>query len=114
MSNPITPLTPAQTATAEFKALHHGYIVRNLIAVDTALNVASDGYEDETISSRAARYATMTPTTKLQQVQHDYGVLMSHFLDVFQTDHGSKAEAGDYADAEQIAAVEKDSGDIAT
>lgn len=112
MSDPVTPLNAEQTASAELHSMREGYIVRLLVSLDKEINIASGGESDETISARAARLATMVPATPLEKAQHDYGVLMCNFLNLFQADHGAKAIAGDEARAEQTASTEEASGDI--
>jgi hypothetical protein len=103
VSTGITPLTPAQTETAEVKASQEAYPKRLLIAIDMFMNVITDGDPDETISSRAARAA---------QQGKDWGIAMSKFLDLFQKDHGAKAQAGDVVRAEDVITTEEQSGDL--
>lgn len=96
MTDPITPLTPEETAAAEQRALHEGFLHRLLGAADVFLNVASGGKPDMTISTRAALAA---------QHGSEVGRVLSEFLNEFQPDHGAKAAAGDQAraDAEEAA-----------
>ena len=103
MSNGITPLTPAQEATAEQQAKSDGYARRVLVAFDIFVNVICNGHEDETISSRAARAATEGKW---------WGILLSMFLDLFQKDHGAQAQAGDLARAEEVVSLEDKSGTL--
>ena len=103
MSNGITPLTPAQVAAQEAQATHEGYIKRDLIALDMGVNVLSGGLPDETISSRWARGA---------EQHHKLDELGSKFLDVFQKDHGAKAQAGDTERAELVVEAEAQSGEL--
>ena len=103
MSDPITPLTPAQTQVQEAKAAKEGYAHRDLVALDQFLNVMADGSPDETISSRAAR---ADEKGKL------WGRVLSRFLNLFQSDHGAKAQAGDVERAEVVEAIEKQSGGL--
>lgn len=95
MSNPITPLDPKQIEKQEAQAAKEGYIDRDLIAIDMLGNVLTGGKPDETISSRSARAA---------EAGNKFGIVMSKFLNLFQKDHGAKAQAGD---VERAAAVEK-------
>jgi hypothetical protein len=67
------------------------------------MNVLTDGAPDETISSRSARAA---------QQGKPWGKDMSRFLDLFQKDHGAKAQAGDAVRAEDVIVTEVKSGDI--
>ena len=103
MTAPITPLTAAQTAQQETQAAHEAYIHRLLVGFDQFMNVVTDGDPDETISSRAARAA---------EKGKPWGVAMSRFLDVFQKDHGAKAQAGDLERAEAVANDELQSGAV--
>ncbi|MGH9684794.1 MAG: hypothetical protein ACRD4S_14425 [Candidatus Acidiferrales bacterium] len=97
MADGITPLTPEQIAEQEAKAGREKYLHRALVGFDQFVNVLTDGDPDETISSRAARAAE---AGKL------WGVELSKLLDVFQADHGVKAQAGDIERAEKVEAEE--------
>jgi hypothetical protein len=101
MSDGITPLTPDQLARQEAQAEKEAYLKRALIGLDMFINVLTDGDPDETISSRSARAA--------ERGKH-WGIVMSKFLDVFQHDHGAKAQAGDVARAQAVIAIEDSSG----
>lgn len=101
MPDPIQPLTPSEAATEQSQAAHEGYIHRNLVAIDQAANVALGGRPDETISSRAAR---------ADRSGKWWGRTLSRFLDLFQTDHGADAVAGDAERAESIDSTEHGSG----
>jgi hypothetical protein len=103
MSTPITPLTPAQTAQQEQQTAHEKYIHRFLVGFDQFMNVITDGDPDETISSRAARAAEKGKT---------WGVELSKFLNLFQPDHGAKAEAGDLERAQAIVNLEDSTGEL--
>jgi hypothetical protein len=99
-----TPLTPAQTATAELCASKEGYIHRVLVAFDIFSNVTLlDGDEDETISSHAERSA----------IKGEFlGKILSRGLDLLQHQHGQKAIAGDTERATTVVTVESTSGAI--
>jgi hypothetical protein len=99
--NPITPLTSDQVAQQEAQAAHEAYIRRLLVGFDQFMNVVTDGDPDETISSRAARAA---------EKGKPWGVAMSKFLDVFQKDHGAKAQAGDLERAQAVVELEQTPG----
>ena len=99
----ITPLSGEQTAAEEQQAGRERYPVRVLVGLDQLLNVACDGKPDETISSRAARAAVNGRW---------WGKTLSKFLDCFQRDHGADAQAGDFQRAEQVEAVETESGTL--
>jgi hypothetical protein len=103
LSDPITPLTPAQTSAQEATAAKEGYIHRDLVAFDQMVNVLADGKPDETISSRAAR---------ADEQGKWWGRAMSRLLDFFQKDHGAKAQAGDVERAAAVEAAEKQSGGL--
>jgi hypothetical protein len=98
MNGPITPLTPAQIAAQEQQAAHEKYLMRALVGFDQFVNVLTDGDPDETISARASRAA---------QKGKGWGVELSRMLDVFQRDHGAKAQAGDLGRAQVIVEVEE-------
>ena len=104
MDSPITPIT-AQEVQQDFQDVRREhYFRRCLIAFDIFCNVVFFfGDEDETISSHSARAATQG---KL------WGIVMSRFLDLFQTDHGAHAVARDEARALNIEHVEETSGVI--
>lgn len=99
MSNDgITPLTPEQFQVQEAKASREGYIHRDLVALDIGVNVVAGGLPDETISSRLARDA---------EEHKPLGELGSKILDIFQKDHGAKAQAGDVERAQKVIATEQ-------
>jgi hypothetical protein len=101
MSDGITPLAPDQLAQQEAQAEKEAYLKRALIGLDMFMNVLTDGDPDETISSRSARAA---------EKGKPWGIFMSKFLDVFQHNHGAKAQAGDVARAQAVIAAEDTSG----
>lgn len=103
MSDPIQPLTRAQTAEYEASGENHGYVMRCLVALDQFANVVAGGESDETLSSRWAR-ADLNGSR--------LGRLGSRILDLFQPDHGARAQAGDLARGEAVAASELDAGDL--
>lgn len=61
------------------------------------------GRSDETISAHSARACLEGKT---------WGKWMSAFLNIFQSDHGVKAQAGDAERAKSILATEEQSGGI--
>jgi hypothetical protein len=103
MSSGITPLSPAQETQQKLQASKEGYGTRVLIGFDQFVNVVCNGHPDETVSSRAARAAT---EGKL------WGKGMSKFLDLFQSNHGAKAEAGDVVRAVTVEGLEDSAGDL--
>lgn len=105
----ITPLTPGEQALAESQVTKEGYIKRNLIAFDQFANVLLDGANDETISSRAARWATHETGAK-----GAVGKIVSKALDLFEKDHGARAEAGDLQRAETVEQIENHTGTLPT
>jgi hypothetical protein len=98
MADPIQPLTPDQIALQEARASHEGYVHRCLVALDQFANVLADGIPDMTISSRAAI---------ADQRGKTWGKGLSRLLNLFQADHGMKAEIGDEARAKELEAAEK-------
>lgn len=103
MSDGIVPLTDAQVVAQEAKTAKENFVQRDLVAVDQCANVLTGGLPDETISSRLARAAE----------QHEVvGEIGSKILDVFQRDHGAKAQAGDLERADAVAMAEKASGGL--
>lgn len=103
MTNPITPLDPTQTQHEEEQAAKEGYVHRALVGLDQFVNVLTGGEPDETISSRAARASVKGKI---------WGKAMSGFLNLFQKDHGAKAQAGDTERAKHVSDIEQQSGDI--
>lgn len=108
MSDPITPLTPEQTATREARAVREPYLERVAIALDEDVNVDTGGLPDETISSRWARWS------KMNGFRGVVGRTGSRMLNLFQRDHGAQAIAGDDARAKRVAAIEENSGEISS
>ena len=98
---PVRPLTPSETAEEEREAKSESYLHRALVALDQFVNVLTGGYPDETISSRSARAAEQGML---------WGVAMCRFLNVFQSDHGVKAQAGDAERAREVLDLENRSG----
>jgi hypothetical protein len=103
MSDGIVPLTPAQVAAQEAKTAKENFVQRDLVAVDQCTNVLTGGLPDETISSRLARAAE----------KHEIvGEVGSKLLDVFQHNHGAKAQAGDLERADAVVAAEETSAGL--
>lgn len=98
LPNAITPLTPAQLAHQESQTDKEGFIHRNLVAVDMLGNTLTGGANDETISSRSARAA---------ERGSKFGKLMCSVLNLFNSNHGPKAQAGDLERAQVIEQLEK-------
>lgn len=109
MNSGITPLTPQQEAAQKQQASQEGYLKREAVALDIFANVTTGGNEDETISSRMARWATSKTGIK-----GFVGRVMSKGLDLIQSNHGAKAEAGDLERAEHVETVETSTGDLPT
>lgn len=101
MTDPITPLTPEQVAAQEAKTAKEGYFKKDLIGLDQFVNVETGGNPDETISSRMARWDTESTGAR-----HEIGKIISEGLDLFQADHGAKAEAGDLERSEAVRSIE--------
>lgn len=98
MSDPIQPLSPEEEQQQESEVRKESYPLRTLVAFDQMVNVATGGHPDETISARAGRSAVAGRV---------WGKVMSRFLNLFQKDHGAKAEAGDLARAKQAEYLEE-------
>lgn len=103
MSDPITPLTPEQTAAQEAKAAKEGYLHRDAVALDIFADEVAGGPMDETISSRLARAAESGKW---------WGKLGCKTLNLFQANHGPKAQAGDVERAQSEVEREQASGGI--
>lgn len=104
MTDPITPLTPEQVKKQEAQAAAESYLHRDVVAIDQTANVILlKGQPDETISSHAARAATEGKW---------WGNTLSKFLNLFQKDHGAKAQAGDLERAENVEKIEKQDGTL--
>lgn len=93
MQDPITPLTPQEIAEQEAEVARENYFRRALVTLDIFINVLCGGMPDETISSRASR---------ADLAGKAWGRWMSWFLNLFELDHGAKAQAGDRERAEAI------------
>jgi hypothetical protein len=98
MANPITRLSPAEEQEQEQETAREGYLHRVLVAGDIFTNVLLGGNPDETISSRCARGALASKW---------WGIGMSWFLNLFETDHGAKAMAGDEERAKRVERLER-------
>jgi hypothetical protein len=103
MSDPVTPLTSEQVAHEEAQTSKEGYAHRSLVGLDILVNVLAGGKADETISSRASRAATQGKK---------WGIVMSKFLNLFQKNHGPKAQAGDVERAQAVLTTEQQSGNL--
>lgn len=103
MSNGITPLTPEQTAEQEKEVAKVSYFHRLGVEVDILGNVVTGGLNDETISSRSARAA---------ERGSKFGIVITKFLNLFQSNHGAKAQAGDVERATIVITAENESGGI--
>lgn len=100
VTGPVKPLTPEQVKLQEAQAAAESWLHRDAVAIDQATNViVLKGQPDETISSHAARAATEGKW---------WGKALSMFLNLFQKDHGAKAEAGDLERAQNIERIEPD------
>ncbi len=101
MNAAVTPLSAAEAEVEKASAAKDGYLLRMLVALDIAANVALGGAEDETISAHAALMAR----------KHEFlGVVVSRMLNLFQADHGAKAAAGDVERVEAVENAVKASG----
>lgn len=101
-TDPIIPMTQAQWDAQKATTVKEGILHKDLVAIDIAANViVFHGQEDETISSHSARAAEQGKR---------WGRWMSKFLNLFQKNHGAKAQAGDVARAEIVEQLEEKSG----
>lgn len=92
-------LTAAEIAILEARAAKEGWIHRDFVALDQFLNVfALRGLPDETMSSHFQRLA---------DAGNWLGKAMIGWLDVIQSRHGQKAQAGDVARAKAVEATEE-------
>jgi hypothetical protein len=105
MTEPITPLSPAQTATEEAQAATENPILRDLVAVDIFADELTGGPMDETISTRLA-----IDSVEGKGVSKEVGKIGSAILDVFQRDHGADAASGDLERAQAEAKIVEASG----
>ena len=99
----VKSLTPGELASQEQQAAKEGYLLRDAIALDQAVNVVLGGHPDETISARSSRDAAEG---------YRLGRWVSRFLDLFQKNHGPKAQAGDIERAEVVIKAENESPTI--
>jgi len=105
MSNPVTKLTPGQTAKQMQQAKTEGYFERVLVGEDKEIATIAGATPDTTISEDAGIAAVEDKGFK-----GFYGRWMSRVLNLFQKDHGAKATAGGVAQAEEAIAVAEKSG----
>lgn len=105
MADPITPLTPEQEQHQKNQADHESYPHRVIEELDVLGNVIAGGKQDETISSRASRDAVEGK---------EPGKVLSEVLDVFQHNHGARAQAADLERAETIIKLETSNGVLPT
>jgi hypothetical protein len=105
MSNPVTPLTPAQVVTNESQTAAEGYIHRAFVAVDIAASELAGGPMDETISTRLA-----IDSVEAHGLSKEIGKFGSAILDKFQSDHGADAAAGDLERAQSEENIVSKSG----
>lgn len=100
------PLTPEQIAQQEARAAKEGYVRRLPVDLDIAIDEAADGPMDETISSRVRRISDAHPKWGLNP-----GVWLAKALNaglnLVQSNHGAKAEAGDLERAQNEVAIEE-------
>lgn len=90
----------------EQQAAKEGYLHRDGVAVDIAVDEIAGGPMDETISSRVRRVSDAHPGWSWNP-----GVWLAKginkFCNLFQKDHGAKAEAGDLERAQKAVEIEK-------
>jgi hypothetical protein len=103
MGNPVQPLTPEQEAKQMAQAGKEGYVKRVLIGFDQFVNTVAGGHPDETISARSGRAATEGKV---------WGKAMAGFLNLFQSNHSAKAQAGDLERADIVEGLETSDGTL--
>lgn len=103
MSPAVKPLDLDETNKARAQAKKESYPIKVLIGFDQFVNVIAGGHPGETISARSARAATQG---KL------WGKAMSGFLNLFQKNHGARAQAGDLERAETVEYLQVTSGNV--
>lgn len=104
-TEPITPLTPAQTVTEEAQAAGENPILRDLVGVDILTSELTGGPMDETISTRLA-----IDYVDGHGISKEVGKIGSSILDAFQKDHGADAAAGDDERAQAEAKIVENAG----
>ena len=107
MSDAIIPLTPSEVAVQETEVSKENFVMRDLVALDQFGNVLTGGAMDETISSRLAIDATNG-----KGISEKVGEAGSKVLDIFQKDHGAKAQAGDLERATTEVSIEQSTGTL--
>lgn len=99
VTDPVTPLTPAQTALQEAKAAKEGYLRRLPVALDIFASELADDPMNMTISTSwgiaALGRSPSNPTQKIGKVRQSLAAAGCKFLNLFQTNHDPKAAAGD-------------------
>lgn len=99
-------LTPAQIRQAEKNAANETFAHKALVALDQDVNVDTGGLPDETISSRVRRISDAHPRRGWNP-----GVwlakALSAGLNLIQSDHGQRAQAGDLERALKVAEAEQ-------
>lgn len=108
MTEPITPLTPAQTAVEEAQAAGENFITRDLVAVDILADELTGSPMGETISTRLA-----IDSVQGHGISREVGKIGSAILNVFQHDHGADAVAGDLERAQAEEKIVRASGIVA-
>ncbi|MGA9883573.1 MAG: hypothetical protein WBQ34_07635 [Candidatus Acidiferrales bacterium] len=99
-------LTPAQIRHAEKNAAGESFAHKALVGLDQDVNVDTGGLPDETISSRVRRISDAHPRWGWNP-----GVWLAKALNaglnVIQSDHGQRAQAGDLERALKVATTEE-------
>lgn len=90
-------LSPQQIEQQEHQTAKERYVHRVLVALDQFGNVVFGGDPDETISARSARAA---------ERGNWLGKFMCWWLDKLQSNHGEKAECGDWERAKTVEQIE--------
>lgn len=100
----LTPITAQKEQRDIAESQHDGYFMRVLKALDVFINVVFlRGHLDETISSHAGRAAYEGKV---------WGIYLTKFLNIFDSNHALNAQAGDIGNAEQEIGLEEGQGDL--
>lgn len=99
-------LTPAQIRQAEKSAANESFARKALVALDQDVNVDTGGLPDETISSRVRRVSDTHPKWGWNPAVW-LAKALNAGLNVIQSDHGQRAQAGDLERALKVAETEQ-------
>lgn len=107
--DPVQPLTPAKQTASEQYSQHLGYLSRLGTGFDVFLNEITGGNNDETLSSRMARW-----DRRPSGFRHRLGRLICKGLNLHEKNHGAIAEADDLGRAKKVEEIECRTGNLPT